>query len=258
MTKRNDEEEFEDYETRILAITSGGNPVFEKKLISQEMSTIKQESGKISLLVGTDGQLKTGIQIIADSVPEGGSKIVLDATKIILNGNVVANAIQANGIAVGTGTGSSFVANTSISTDGILKTLNAHIEGNLYSQDGFFGIYGYEPDGKTPKPINGVHIGSYGNGGGLYSSNFYTEDSQLTRKGFGLFGSEYYFFGEDGSYITKDAIVTRKVTASKNGFITAIDENGFTIKKDDEALAEFIIDPDNNNYIRLRIKGPDG
>lgn len=111
ITKKNTNETFSAYETRIKNLYTGtdtSNKGFASGLttIADEMSAIKQESGQISLLVGNNGQLKAGIQIIADdnnieSNGSGGSRIVLDATNIRLNGNVIANAIKSNAIEIG-------------------------------------------------------------------------------------------------------------------------------------------------------------
>lgn len=85
-------ESFDTYEYRLK--TAG----FTLKTVAQEMSAIQQNAGKISLLVGQNGNLKAGIQIIADATSEsngnGGSRIVLDADQIRLNGNVTTHRLE--------------------------------------------------------------------------------------------------------------------------------------------------------------------
>lgn len=239
---KTDSETYEQYEARVEET----HPNAELKVIIDEMSAIKQQADRVSIVVADDDSVKASV--IVDAINNG--EVIISADKINLNGSVIATAIE---------TGGFNVANkTTIDSNGVLKAIDAQLEGNIYAGNGFFGKYTYDISGHRVIPEKGVYIGSYGGDGGLYSSNFFTSESTMSGKGFGLFGNKYFFYADDGSYITSDGIVAKKVSSTLNGYTTSIDENGFHIKKGDEVLAEFIVDPDNNDCVCLRIKGRDG
>lgn len=112
------------------------------------MSGIKIESDKISLLTGTDGKFKAGIQIIANAanvepiynpvtkqtVPAG-SAIVLDANNVIINGNMFTGYLEANAATIQQLVADSVTANSLETGD--------HTEGTMgtYIHDGSFEVY---------------------------------------------------------------------------------------------------------------------
>lgn len=119
---------------------------YTRTLISEAMSAIKQEADKVSILVGTDGNVKASV--IADAINEGGS-VSINANKINLLGETIATAIQAANISAdqitsGTINGNLIEANSitsdklaagSIATDHLTTSLNGgstvEIDGGL-------------------------------------------------------------------------------------------------------------------------------
>lgn len=97
ITKINDGESLTNYETRISALgkVDPSDPEekgFERKVISESLSTVKQTADNISLIVGNkDGQL-TGI--IINAVTGDPSTIELIADKVVIDGELIANSIE--------------------------------------------------------------------------------------------------------------------------------------------------------------------
>ena len=104
-----------EYEQRVKNLY-GTDPVtgdynIELRLIAEEMSAIKQESDNIMLAVGDGSNFSAGIQILKNApwrdpngnlitnpngTPASGSKIVLDAQRVEVNGELSAGIITAN------------------------------------------------------------------------------------------------------------------------------------------------------------------
>lgn len=112
---KGDNETFEAYEQRVKNLY-GTDPVtgddnIQLVLIAEEMSAIKQESDNIMLAVGDGQNFSAGIQILKNAqwrdpngnlitnpngTPASGSKIILDAQRVEINGELSAGIITAN------------------------------------------------------------------------------------------------------------------------------------------------------------------
>lgn len=124
-----------------------GNKTYTRKLVAEAMSAIKQESDKVSIIVGQNGNVKADIIVEAINETTGGSTVQIDADHIILNGDAVANAITAKYANVGGGA-------VVLDANGLQAT-GANIEGTITATAGTFG-------GNNGVKItqNGVTLGS--------------------------------------------------------------------------------------------------
>ena len=111
-------ESFADYELRVKNLfgkDQNDDYIVELRLIANEMSAIKQESDNILLAVGDGTNVAAGIQILKDAqwrdhngnlitnpngTPATGSKIILDASRVEINGVLSAGIISANAAAI--------------------------------------------------------------------------------------------------------------------------------------------------------------
>ena len=131
--------------------TSGGK-TYTRTLVSEAMSAIKQEADKVSILVGTDGNVKASV--IADAINEGGS-VSINANKINLLGETITTAINAAEISadqITTGTlNANRIASNSITADKLAanaltaNSINTSAGSNGVStkiQEGIFEISG--------------------------------------------------------------------------------------------------------------------
>lgn len=218
------------------------------------MSAIKQESDSIRLMVGDDADALASIVVEAINDAEGSIK--LNADTITLNGTTIASALNAEQITIYGQNSGLLVQNAASNPTTVTRLMpsgltanNATIYGNLYSTNGFFGQHTVSNNVVTP--IKGVHVGATG----LYSSNY----NATNRMGFNLSGDSYTFYGADGSEITQQGIVSKKISARNSNYTTSIDDSGFKIlNKTGDTIAEFIVYDEDNDYVKLRLYGPNG
>lgn len=71
---------------------SSGGKTYSRTLVSDAMSAIKQTADKVSILVGTNGNVKA--DVIVDAI--NGGTVTIDANKINLNGETIARTIEAS------------------------------------------------------------------------------------------------------------------------------------------------------------------
>lgn len=168
-------------------------------LISSAFSTINQTANAISLSVGDGSNYSASLQILSglDTRNEDGvSKIILDAGRIILNGEVIASSINSNGISVANG-------NVILDSNGLHAT-NAVIEGNITATEGYIG------NRTTGFTINSTSIYN-----GMTSLN----DTTSANGGVYL-GTDGIALGNGAFKVTKDGALTSN-HASIVGDITA-------------------------------------
>jgi len=124
---------------------------YTRTLISEAMSAIKQEADKVSILVGTDGNVKAGV--IVDAI--NGGEVSINANKINLLGETIATAINSAEISadqITTGTlNANRIASNSITADKLAanaltaNSINTSAGSNGVStkiQEGIFEISG--------------------------------------------------------------------------------------------------------------------
>lgn len=144
--------------------TSMTNAGWELVVTSEKLSVIQQQSDKIWMAVGDGNDVKAAIAIIGDAETSGG-KIQLTANEIELDGQVVADAINAKYANVGGGA-------VVLGQSG-LTAIGANIEGTITAGAGSIG---------------GVQI----NSDSLSSSNYSAPSGNRSGQG--------YYIGDDGSF----------------------------------------------------------
>ena len=71
---------------------SSGGKTYSRTLVSEAMSAIKQTADKVSILVGTNGNVNA--DVIVDAI--NGGTVTIDANRINLNGETIARTIEAS------------------------------------------------------------------------------------------------------------------------------------------------------------------
>ena len=152
---KGENETFEAYEQRVkdaYGKDSNNEYYMELHLMADEMSVIKQESDNILLAVGDGQNVSAGIQILKNAqwrdpngnlitdptgTPAAGSKIILDAGRVEINGALSAGIITANAASIKS-LAAEQIAATTISTNS-LNTGTTNLGVNITS--GLFDIY---------------------------------------------------------------------------------------------------------------------
>lgn len=155
-------ENFAEYEARVIALfgqDQSNNNIVELRLIADQMSVIKQESDSILLAVGDGTNVSAGIQILKDATwrdhngnvvnnpngtPATGSKIILDASRVEINGQLSAGIISANAAAIKS-LAAEQIAATNISVDTL--TTEGGNNSSIVIDDGLITIR--DSSGKT-------------------------------------------------------------------------------------------------------------
>lgn len=149
-------ENFSEYEARVIALfgqDQSNNNIVQLRLIADQMSVIKQESDNILLAVGDGTNVSAGIQILKDATwrdhngnvisnpngtPATGSKIILDASRVEINGQLSAGIISANAAAIKS-LAAEQIAATNISVDEL--TTNGGNNSYIVIDDGLIKFY---------------------------------------------------------------------------------------------------------------------
>lgn len=149
-------ESFADYELRVKNLfgkDQNDEYIIELRLIADEMSAIKQESDNILLVVGDGTNYSAGLQILKNAqwrdpngnlitnpngTPATGSKIILDAGRVEINGVLSAGIISANAAAI-----KQLAAEQINATTIVADTLTTRGVNNSYIEidDGFINFY---------------------------------------------------------------------------------------------------------------------
>lgn len=128
------------------------------------MSAIKQDASSIKMFIGDD-QDSPLARFVVEAVNDGkAGQIRLDADTIVLNGEVIANAINAQAITIGKKdpeTQEWLGGYVILGPEGLIAS-GAKIIGNLYSGEGFFGYYEEDENTHQITTRTGVHIGIIG------------------------------------------------------------------------------------------------